>query len=427
MKTISTCSSFRTLVMMFVIAISTLNLVGQTKHMVAVTDFKFTPAALTITAGDIVVWTNTGNVGHNVNGTQVTFPANPESFGNDVGLAWTYEYVFNTAGAYNYHCDPHSAGMKGSVTVNPAMEDSLKLTVNITDMDSHVGETFWLAVIDTTTKMEIGRVKQTVTANFSIVVPGIEVGKSYWVDFFADHNKNGVYNAPPGDSSWRLQLYDVKGDTVLDFVHTALTLIDIKWKTKLTVHFTAMTPHVGQALTLYVRDLTTGMGIDTVAVPSVTGPIFDMSSLAIEPTKSYAIDFYADYNKNGVYDVPPVDHAWRIMLENVVRDTIINFVHNTNFTNISFPTATEGLDGKVAGFRLYPNPASQYIDLLMPESYKEISSLKVYSVAGTLVDQKVVSGNVESFRYDLSGFKNGVYFMEINSGTQKNVLKFLKK
>lgn len=426
MKTIFTCSSIRTLVMTFMVAISTLSLAAQTTHMVAVTDYAFTPKVLTVTAGDKVIWTNTGAMGHNVNGTQVTFPNNPESFGNDVGLNWTYEYVFNTPGTYDYHCNPHAAfGMVGSVTVNPSTAEPLKVTINFTAMNPHIGETFWLAVIDTTTKMEIGRVEQVAEQEFSIEVQGIEAGHSYWVDFFADHNRNGVYDAPPADHAWRLPLYDVTGDAVLDFIHNT-TFTDIAWKTKLTVHFTAMTPHLGQTLTLYVKDVM-GIGLDTVVVENVAGPEFDVSSWAIEPTMTYAIDFYADHNKNGSYDAPPVDHAWRIMLDEVKSDTIIDFVHNTVFTDISIPTANEELPGKSASLRLYPNPASQYIELLIPDNYKNFRSLKVYSVAGTLIDEEVLSGNVESFRYDVSKLKKGVYFMEINSGTQKNVLRFLKQ
>lgn len=314
MKTTFTYSSFRTLFITFTIAISTLNLTGQTKHMVAVTDFKFTPKELTITAGDTVVWTNTGAMGHNVNGTQTTFPANPESFGNDVGLGWTYVHVFNLAGTYKYHCNPHFSFMTGTVTVNPAPE----LTVNFTAMTPHIGESFYLAVIDTVTKMEIGRVEQIATVSFSIVVPGIKTGKSYWVDFWADHNKNGVYDAPPADHAWRLPLYEVNGNTTLDFVH------------------------------------------------------------------------------------------------------------NTNFFDISLPTASRVLAG-IGSIHLYPNPASQYIELLVPVNYEKISSLKVYSIAGSLIDQKILTGSVESFRYDLNGLKNGVYFMEIISGLHKDVLKFIKQ
>ena len=58
-------------------------------------------------------------MGHNVDGLQSVFPSNPESFGNDVGLGWTYEFVFNTPGTYDYHCDPHAIyGMVGKIIVN---------------------------------------------------------------------------------------------------------------------------------------------------------------------------------------------------------------------------------------------------------------------------------------------------------------------
>ncbi|HAH23260.1 MAG TPA: hypothetical protein DCL77_05810 [Prolixibacteraceae bacterium] len=211
MKTFFTCSSIRTLFITFAVAISTLSLTGQTTHNVAVTNYKFTPAQLTITAGDIVVWTNATATGHNIDGQQSIFPNNPESFGNDVGANWTYQFTFNTPGTYDYHCDPHAAfGMVGSVIVNPST------------------------------------------------------------------------------------------------------------------------------------------------------------------------------------------------------------------------TANEDLVGKISNIELYPNPASQYIQLLVPANYERINSLKVYSVVGTLIDQKVLSGDVESFRYDVSGFKNGAYFVEINSESHKAILKFLK-
>ena len=36
-------------------------------------------------------------------------------------LLWTYSYVFDLAGTYDYHCDPHlGIGMIGSVNVQDA-------------------------------------------------------------------------------------------------------------------------------------------------------------------------------------------------------------------------------------------------------------------------------------------------------------------
>jgi len=212
MKILFTSTSFRTFAIALVITISTLNLVGQTTYTVAVTDDQFTPSNLTITTGDKVIWNDTGTMPHNVNGTTATFASNPVSFGNALGQAWTYEFVFTTPGTYDYRCDLHfSIGMTGSVTVN---------------------------------------------AN---------------------------------------------------------------------------------------------------------------------------------------------------------------------------NTGTGELAGNTGSFQLYPNPASQYIELLVPDSHEKISSLKIYSIAGSLIDQKVLSGNVQSFRYDLSRFNKGVYFMQITAGNHKNTLKFIKQ
>lgn len=425
MKTTFTFSVIRTFIVAFIVAVSTLNLTAQTTHEVAVSDYAFTPKQITVNVGDKVVWTNTQG-SHNVNGTQTTFPTNPESFGNNVGLNWTYEYTFNTPGTYNYQCDPHAGmGMTGTVTVNSATVDPLKLTVNFTGMTPHVGQTLWLAVVDSTSHMEVGRVEhQVTTADFSLEVPGIEEGKGYHVDFWADHNKNGFYDVPPVDHAWRLVLEEVDGDEVLAFAHNT-NFTNIEWKLKLTVHFTAMTPHVGQLFTLFVRD-EAGTYLDTVVIDPLTEAEFDVSSWAVDTAKSYMIDFWADLNKNGAYNAPPADHAWRLEIDSLVSDTTINFVHNTTFTDIMLATANEDLAGASEHIRLYPNPASRYIDLLISGNSAKASSFKVYSITGKLIDQKVL-GNVESYRYHLDGYINGVYFIELNSGGKTSVLKFLKQ
>jgi plastocyanin len=211
MKTRFTPHAVRYLAMTCVLAYLSLTLNGQTTYNVGVSNFAFTPTQITITAGDKVVWTNNGG-SHNVNGTKTTFVSNPESFGNNVSTGWTYEHVFNTAGTYNYQCDPHAGiGMTGKITVNP----------------------------------------KTVTSS--------------------------------------------------------------------------------QAL--------------------------------------------AD--------------------------------------------GTEKL-------LLYPNPANQYIQVQVPGNYEPIRSVKIYTVGGSIVDEKAFPTNKEQLLYDISQFKNGMYFIEISAGNQRNVLKFIK-
>lgn len=100
---------------LFFVAIVSLNASAQQTFEVIVSNFQFEPAQLAINEGDTVVFINTEG-SHNVNGTQEEFPENPESFGNDVGMGWTYSVVFNTSGTYNYHCDIHP-NMTGTITV----------------------------------------------------------------------------------------------------------------------------------------------------------------------------------------------------------------------------------------------------------------------------------------------------------------------
>lgn len=77
-------------------------------HTVELSGFQFSPAALTIRAGDTVVWTNRDNVQHTV-----TFP----DFGSPLfGNGGTYTHTFDKAGTFSYYCIPHPR-MVGTITV----------------------------------------------------------------------------------------------------------------------------------------------------------------------------------------------------------------------------------------------------------------------------------------------------------------------
>ena len=85
-----------------------------TVHPVTVSSFAFTPANITISQGDTVVWTNSSGF-HNVRHT-----GTPSLFGNDPASApWTYTHIFavEPAGDYPYICDIHPSQMQGTVTV----------------------------------------------------------------------------------------------------------------------------------------------------------------------------------------------------------------------------------------------------------------------------------------------------------------------
>ena len=210
------------LMALFVLLFASVSTFGQVKHTVTVTNYKFTPAEITIGIGDTVEWKNTqGN--HNVNGTQTTYPTNTESFGNSVASGWTYKYVFKKAGKNDYRCDPHvGGGMVGKVEVKDlGIPDNGKynVSINFSGMTPHVGQKLRLWVKEQGTGKEIGFKEIVVTAAFSVTVSGIELSHSYNVDFYSDHNGNGTYDAPPTDHAWRIELKSAIGDSYLNFAH----------------------------------------------------------------------------------------------------------------------------------------------------------------------------------------------------------------
>ena len=77
---------------------------------IAVSDFKFKPATVTITAGQSVRFVNRDQEAHTVTASDNSF----DSAGLDTGGAWTH--TFTRPGRYTYYCELHPY-MKGTVIV----------------------------------------------------------------------------------------------------------------------------------------------------------------------------------------------------------------------------------------------------------------------------------------------------------------------
>lgn len=78
---------------------------------VAIADFSFAPAQVTVSVGDIVQWTNSGRASHTV-----TFDDGPDC--GTVASGATVSASFGQAGTYAYFCSFHST-MRGTITVGP--------------------------------------------------------------------------------------------------------------------------------------------------------------------------------------------------------------------------------------------------------------------------------------------------------------------
>jgi plastocyanin len=93
----------------------------------------FSPATITINAGDTIVWTNKDNTG--AGGHTVTGNTAPDMFCGSGTISFGCSHTFNGAGVFAYRCIPHAGfGMTGSVTVvsAPPPPPSVTLTAPAT-------------------------------------------------------------------------------------------------------------------------------------------------------------------------------------------------------------------------------------------------------------------------------------------------------
>jgi plastocyanin len=80
-------------------------------HTVAIAGMAFSPATITITAGDTVAWTNNDSINHTV-----TSDSGSELGSAPLGQGQTYSHLFGAAGVFLYHCSIHTT-MHGVITV----------------------------------------------------------------------------------------------------------------------------------------------------------------------------------------------------------------------------------------------------------------------------------------------------------------------
>jgi len=107
-----------------------------------------------------------------------------------------------------------------------------KLTLELSGMAPRVGQRFEIRLIDRASGVEVARraIPTIVTSSFKVEFPGLAKGSSYLIDFYADVNGNGLYDSPPADDAWRLEVAALAKDTTLAFAYNS-SFTDIGWPT----------------------------------------------------------------------------------------------------------------------------------------------------------------------------------------------------
>jgi hypothetical protein len=214
------------------------------------------------------------------------------------------------------------------------------INVIFTEFTPHIGQMLGLYVKDSATGDIIADtlIDTISAADFTVTFNNIaEPGKDYIVGIFADYNENGIYDVPPEDHAWQFVIIDADSDQVLNLVHNT-DFTDIAFPVpeihSLSMNFLEMSPHLNQTLIIYIVDNVYRNIIEDTSVTILSDSFEIQFGDILVDGRGYNVDFYADFNENGEYDVPPVDHAWRRTIDPAASDTIITFVHDTIFTDI---------------------------------------------------------------------------------------------
>lgn len=215
--------------------------------------------------------------------------------------------------------------------------------ISMTSMTPHLDQLMEFRLIDQMdTLLFRGRLSSLPSASYTYEMPNSvpeEAGQR--LDFFADLNQNGAYDAPPDDHAWTLDL-PATGTATLAFDHnTNFDDIDDPAVTEpggdFTLSFSGMDPHLGQMVEIRVIMAESGRVVGRWVNPSIdeTGFAADLPGI-IQEGVAYQVDFFADLNEDGSYDAPPTDHAWRLTGAGNASGLDLTFTHNTDFTDVGF-------------------------------------------------------------------------------------------
>ncbi|MBO6200484.1 MAG: T9SS type A sorting domain-containing protein, partial [Chryseobacterium sp.] len=77
------------------------------------------------------------------------------------------------------------------------------------------------------------------------------------------------------------------------------------------------------------------------------------------------------------------------------------------------------------GIQVFPNPTSGFVTI-QNKNNSNLKNVEVYNVAGQLI-QRFNVNNVKNASLDMSQLLNGTYILKVNSETESNSVKVIKK
>jgi hypothetical protein len=214
------------------------------------------------------------------------------------------------------------------------------VSVTMDSMDPHVDQLMEFRLVSGEDVLVARGLLDTLPAanyKFSMPMSVPDDGTTYRVDFYSDLTGDRAYSGTPDDHAWRLPV----DSDLLTFSHNVdfqdINDPAITEGQDFSLTLNGLDPHVDQYFELRVVATEGNNVVGVYVKPQLADPGSVIAIPGIlEPGAEYNIDFYSDFNGNGMYDAPPTDHAWRITVTAQAAGITTDFAHNTDFTDVGF-------------------------------------------------------------------------------------------
>jgi hypothetical protein len=130
------------------------------------------------------------------------------------------------------------------------------------------------------------------------------------------------------------------------------------------------------------------------------------------------------WEKNLIEDTPPDGTSKKVQFIQIPdRNTVYAVYKSRYIYKLTLNTTSAAEQSQSPELRITPNPATDYIDVMLSEAKEPVLSVKVYDVLGVCVGTHppAPSREGESVRIDVSGLAAGVYFVRVGGRMYKFV------
>jgi hypothetical protein len=136
------------------------------------------------------------------------------------------------------------------------------------------------------------------------------------------------------------RIFAVTGIAILSVLISATVSLG---QGSIVVNCSGMDQYPGKMLSARVVDVSIGREVERITFAAITEESLELFFTPLLEGNSYHIDLYIDFNENGRYDSPPLDRAWRIVVEELSGEASPLFTPTDNYTDIDWPPTIDGV------------------------------------------------------------------------------------